>query len=134
MADERLMSTHHYILRDTVRSSDVYPLWARLSPLSIAGIGMGLGGFVVQSIASSFPSSPFAFAVHSDIGQWVQMINSIGVALIAGVEIAKLVMKERFDARQAARQSAQNGQPMPDSSEAECSKAERVRRRKEGKT
>jgi uncharacterized protein YacL len=113
-----------------------------LSPMALAVIAMGTTGILVHQLARVFPSSPFAMAVHSDLGQLFAIINAAGV-LVAGLSL--LIQKGNERMKLAARERAEieesrrNSPRMPDSDEVrqngmadiDRSKMDRIKRRRE---
>jgi hypothetical protein len=86
-------------------------------------LGMGIIGFSIQILASVFENSSFSIAVRSDMGTLIATIHAASVAALVAAYIFK---KEHTET------SSPNSAPqMPDSSEAENEKLNRVRRRRE---
>ncbi len=112
-----------------------------LSPLALATIAMGTVGITVQQLSWVYPSSSLAMAAHSDLGQIFAIVNAAGV-FVTGLS---LLMKSNNERRRLALRErtelneSRNSQRMPDSDEitrngstdADQSKMDRIRRRRE---
>ena len=96
---------------------------SEFSPIEWFALGMGSLGFSVEVLASVFRDSGFSVAVRSDLGAILATINAVSVLAVV---VHHILRKERVDS------SFSSPPPqMPDSSEAECDKMNRVRRRRE---
>jgi len=120
MTDEHTMP---YVLRrPTVWNRHTLSA-SEFSPAEWAALGMGMLGFSVEILASVFQSSAFSMAVRSDMGTFLATINAISVAAVV---INHILRKERTEIK-----GVEPSPQMPDSSESECEKMNRVRRRRE---